>query len=101
MPGLKYINSLFIAAYHYNDVFGFFFPCSWDCPSPSTVETIGGVHGMLSMPEYGFIAIPRDSVLCIPNPGGSNKFGASFETPFGNRMVKYSCSSMPAEICNI
>lgn len=60
----------------------------WDCPSPSTVETIGGVHGMLSMPEYGFIAIPRDSVLCIPNPGGSNKFGASFETPFGNRMAK-------------
>jgi hypothetical protein len=44
---------------------------------------------MLSMPEYGFIAIPRDSVMCIPNAEGSNKFGASFETPFGHRMVKY------------
>jgi len=60
----------------------------WECPSPSTVTAIGGVHGMLSMPEYGFIAIPRDSVMCIPNAEGSNKFGASFETPFGHRMVK-------------
>lgn len=60
----------------------------WECPSPSTVAAIGGVHGMLSMPEYGFIAIPRDSIMCIPVAEGSNKFGASFETPFGHRMAK-------------
>ncbi|GLJ17165.1 hypothetical protein SUGI_0297210 [Cryptomeria japonica] len=60
----------------------------WECPSPSTVVALGGVHQMLSMPEYGFIAILRDSVSCISDAEGSNKFGASFETPFGNRMVK-------------
>jgi hypothetical protein len=61
--------------------------CSWECPSPSTVVALGGLHEMLSMPEYGFIAILRDSVSCISDAEGSNKFGASFETPFGNRMV--------------
>lgn len=60
----------------------------WECPLPSTVAAIGGVHAMLSMPEYGFIAIPRDSIMCIPDAERSNKFGASFETPFGHRLVK-------------
>ncbi|KAH9330155.1 hypothetical protein KI387_002263 [Taxus chinensis] len=60
----------------------------WECPSPSTVVALGGVHEMLSMPEYGFIAIPRDSVTCISDAEGSNKFGASFDSPFGRRLVK-------------
>uniref|UniRef100_A0A0D6R690 tRNA-guanine(15) transglycosylase-like domain-containing protein n=1 Tax=Araucaria cunninghamii TaxID=56994 RepID=A0A0D6R690_ARACU len=60
----------------------------WECPSPSTVAALGGIHEMLSMPEYGFIAIPRDSVTCISDAEGGNKFGASFETPSGRRMVK-------------
>lgn len=43
---------------------------------------------MLNMPEYEIITIPGDSILYIPDAGGSNKFVVSIETPFGHRMAK-------------
>lgn len=42
---------------------------------------------MLGLREYGFAAVPRDSIVCLPECGNSNKFGASFETPSGRRLV--------------
>lgn len=43
---------------------------------------------MLGLPEYGFAAVPRDPVLCLPVAESSNKFGASFETTCGRRLIK-------------
>lgn len=42
---------------------------------------------MLGLHEYGFAAVPRDSIVCLPECGNTNKFGASFETPSGRRLV--------------
>lgn len=42
---------------------------------------------MLGLHEHGFVAVARDSVLSLPEPDSTNKFGASFETPCGRRLV--------------
>lgn len=42
---------------------------------------------MLGLREYAFAAVPRDSVVCLPECNSSNKIGASFETPSGRRLV--------------
>ncbi|KAK1288425.1 hypothetical protein QJS10_CPB19g00300 [Acorus calamus] len=65
-----------------------------ECPSPKTISKIGGLHRMLGLQGYFFIASPRDSILCLPESNGTNKLGASFETPCGRRLVKpaeYMC----------
>ncbi|KAL4559662.1 hypothetical protein LXL04_031805 [Taraxacum kok-saghyz] len=57
-------------------------------PNSNTISTIGGVHQLLGLPDYGFIALPRDSILSLPECSSSNKHGASFETPCGRFLVK-------------
>lgn len=42
---------------------------------------------MVGLPHHGFVAAPRDSVVCLPDYEGTNKLGASFETPFGRMLV--------------
>lgn len=44
---------------------------------------------MLGLHEYGFAAVPRDSIQCLPECDSTNKMGASFETPCGRRLVNY------------
>lgn len=43
---------------------------------------------MLGLHEYGFAAVPRDSIVCLPECDSTNKIGASFETPCGRRLIK-------------
>ncbi|XP_058090095.1 uncharacterized protein LOC131236726 [Magnolia sinica] len=59
-----------------------------ECPSPKTISNIGGLHKMMGLHEYGFIAAARDSIVCLPNYENTNKLGASFETTCGRRLVK-------------
>ncbi|TXG48852.1 hypothetical protein EZV62_024727 [Acer yangbiense] len=59
-----------------------------DGPCPKTISSIGGLHQMLGLHEYGFVAVARDSVQSLPEFDSTNKFGASFETPCGRRLVK-------------
>lgn len=42
---------------------------------------------MLGLQDYGFIAVARDSIQCLPLHDGTNKTGPSFETPWGRRLV--------------
>ncbi|XP_031262974.1 queuine tRNA-ribosyltransferase accessory subunit 2-like [Pistacia vera] len=57
-------------------------------PSPKTISTIGGLHQMLGLHEYGYAAVPRDSIQCLPECSSTNKMGASFETPCGRSLIK-------------
>lgn len=61
--------------------------CSLESISPKTISTIGGIHQMLGLHEYGFAAVARDSIQCLPVCDGTNKVGASFDTPCGRRLV--------------
>ncbi|KAL6962504.1 tRNA-guanosine(34) preQ1 transglycosylase [Sarracenia purpurea var. burkii] len=55
--------------------------------SPKIMSNIGGLHQMLGLHKYEFAAVPRDSVVCLPECDGTNKTGASFETPCGHLLV--------------
>lgn len=57
-------------------------------PSLKTLSNIGGVHQLLGLHGYGFVALPRDSILSLPECNSTNKHGASFETPCGRFLVK-------------
>ncbi|KAK1427553.1 hypothetical protein QVD17_16240 [Tagetes erecta] len=57
-------------------------------PNSKTISDIGGVHQLLGLQGYGFVAVPRDSILSLPECSSSNKNGASFETPSGRFLVK-------------
>ncbi|KAL8261149.1 hypothetical protein R6Q59_025198 [Mikania micrantha] len=57
-------------------------------PNLKTISNIGGVHQLLGLQGYGFVAVPRDSILSLPECYSSNKNGASFETPCGRFLVK-------------
>ncbi|KAL9432425.1 hypothetical protein AB3S75_027458 [Citrus x aurantiifolia] len=57
-------------------------------PSPKTISSIGGLHQMVGLHEYGFAAVARDSIQCLPECGSTNKTGASFETPCGRLLIK-------------
>lgn len=46
---------------------------------------------MLGLPEYGFAAVARDSIQCLPECNSTNKLGASFETPCGRLLVNVAC----------
>ncbi|KAJ0776390.1 putative tRNA-guanosine(34) preQ(1) transglycosylase [Helianthus annuus] len=59
-----------------------------ECPDLKTISKIGGVHRLLGLQGYGFVAVPRDSILSLPECNSSNKNGASFETPCGRFLVK-------------
>ncbi|XP_048331359.2 uncharacterized protein LOC107421443 isoform X1 [Ziziphus jujuba] len=56
--------------------------------SPKTISKVGGLHQMVGLPEYGFAAVARDSVQCLPECNSTNKVGASFETPCGRLLIK-------------
>ncbi|KAL6973893.1 tRNA-guanosine(34) preQ1 transglycosylase [Sarracenia purpurea var. burkii] len=56
--------------------------------SPKIMSNIGGLHQMLGLHKYAFAAVPRDSVVCLPECDGTNKTGASFETPCGRLLIK-------------
>ncbi|KAG5562479.1 hypothetical protein RHGRI_005267 [Rhododendron griersonianum] len=58
--------------------------------TPETISAIGGLHEMVGLHEYGFAAVPRDSIVCLPHCDCTNKLGASFETPFGRILIKPS-----------
>lgn len=57
-------------------------------PSLKTISSIGGLQHLLGLHEYVFAAVARDSVQCLPECNASNKFGASFETTCGRRLIK-------------
>ncbi|XP_020246567.1 queuine tRNA-ribosyltransferase accessory subunit 2-like isoform X2 [Asparagus officinalis] len=61
-----------------------------ECPSMKTISSIGGLHQMLGLQDFFFVASARDSVQSLPESGATNKLGASFETPSGRRLVKPS-----------
>ncbi|OWM81386.1 queuine tRNA-ribosyltransferase accessory subunit 2-like [Punica granatum] len=56
--------------------------------SPKTISKIGGLHQMLGLHEYGFVAVARDSIQCLPSHDGTNRVGPSFETPCGRHLIK-------------
>ncbi|CAL0314715.1 unnamed protein product [Lupinus luteus] len=56
--------------------------------STNTVSKLGGLHQMLGLNKYCIVAVPRDSVQCIPQFKGATKFGPSFDTPSGRLLVK-------------
>nr|XP_043635490.1 queuine tRNA-ribosyltransferase accessory subunit 2-like [Erigeron canadensis] len=57
-------------------------------PNSKTISNIGGIHKLLGLNDYGFVAVPRDSILSLPEANSSNKHGASFETASGRFLVK-------------
>ncbi|KAL0555775.1 hypothetical protein IC582_004271 [Cucumis melo] len=57
-------------------------------PSSKTISSIGGLQHLLGLHEYGFAAVARDSVQCLPQCDATNKFGASFETTCGRRLIR-------------
>ncbi|KAF9602493.1 hypothetical protein IFM89_028507 [Coptis chinensis] len=59
-----------------------------ESPTPNAISSIGGLHKMVGLHKHCFVAAPRDSMLCLPVCESSNKFGASFETPCGRRLIR-------------
>ncbi|KAL6641627.1 hypothetical protein ACP70R_019808 [Stipagrostis hirtigluma subsp. patula] len=59
-------------------------------PPLKTISSIGGLHRMLGLPDHILIAAAGDSIESLPACEATNKFGASFETPSGRRLVKPS-----------
>ncbi|KAL9668166.1 hypothetical protein QQ045_002541 [Rhodiola kirilowii] len=57
-------------------------------PSVNTISDIGGLRNLVSLDEFGFAAIPRDSTYILPEYGSTNKFGPCFETPCGRHLLK-------------
>ncbi|KAJ6422203.1 hypothetical protein OIU84_027199 [Salix udensis] len=56
--------------------------------SSKTISSIGGLHKMLGLHDFGFAAVARDSIQCLPECSATNKIGASFETPCGRLLIK-------------
>ncbi|KAB5512524.1 hypothetical protein DKX38_029552 [Salix brachista] len=56
--------------------------------SSKTISSIGGLHKMLGLHDFGFAAVARDSIQCLPEFSATNKIGASFETPCGRLLIK-------------
>jgi hypothetical protein len=52
-----------------------------------TISAIRGLHGMLGLPDHILVAAASDSIESLPSCEATNKFGASFETPSGRRLV--------------
>ncbi|XP_078441553.1 uncharacterized protein LOC144711427 isoform X2 [Wolffia australiana] len=59
-----------------------------ECPPTRTISSIGGLRQMLGLPESFFVAVPRDCIESLPTIEGTNKLGASFETPSGRLLVR-------------
>jgi len=52
-----------------------------------TISAIRGLRGMLGLPDHILVAAASDSIESLPSSDATNKFGASFETPSGRRLV--------------
>ncbi|GER34207.1 queuine tRNA-ribosyltransferase [Striga asiatica] len=61
---------------------------SWEGISLKTISDLGGLHKMVGLDEHAFVAVPRDSVISLPDYQSTNKIGASFETPSGRLLMK-------------
>ncbi|TVU31342.1 hypothetical protein EJB05_23024 [Eragrostis curvula] len=57
-------------------------------PPSKTISNIGGLHRMLGLPNHILVAAAGDSIESLPSSDATNKFGASFETTSGRRLVK-------------
>ncbi|XP_037443804.1 queuine tRNA-ribosyltransferase accessory subunit 2-like isoform X2 [Triticum dicoccoides] len=68
-------------------LFGF---TSIEVPPSKTISNIGGLHHMLGLPDHILVAAAGESTECLPSSDATNKFGASFETPAGRKLVKPS-----------
>ncbi|CAH9141148.1 unnamed protein product [Cuscuta epithymum] len=58
------------------------------CVSNQTISDSGGLHQMLGLHDRIFTAVPRDSIISIPEYMSANRTGASFETPCGRCLIK-------------
>ncbi|XP_010534982.1 PREDICTED: queuine tRNA-ribosyltransferase accessory subunit 2-like isoform X3 [Tarenaya hassleriana] len=63
-------------------------PQGFEGLSLQTVSSMGGLHKLLSLPDHHYLSVLRDSIDCVPDPSATNKFGASFDTPYGRFLVK-------------
>ncbi|XP_037436543.1 queuine tRNA-ribosyltransferase accessory subunit 2-like [Triticum dicoccoides] len=61
-----------------------------EVPPSKTISNIGGLHRMLGLPDHILVAAAGESTECLPSSDATNKFGASFETPAGRKLVKPS-----------
>ncbi|CAN6311558.1 unnamed protein product [Urochloa humidicola] len=61
-----------------------------ETPPLKTISNIGGLHRMLGLPAHILVAAAGDSIESLPSSEATNKFGASFDTPSGRRLVKPS-----------
>jgi queuine tRNA-ribosyltransferase subunit QTRTD1 len=55
-----------------------------------TISNVGGLHHMLGLPDHILVAAAGDSIESLPSSESTNKFGASFDTPSGRRLVDIS-----------
>lgn len=60
---------------------------SLDSPLSTIVAKAGGLHKLVSLTEFGMVAVARDSLMDESNPKASSKLGAAFETSSGRRIV--------------
>jgi queuine tRNA-ribosyltransferase subunit QTRTD1 len=56
-------------------------------PPSKTLSNIGGLHCMLGLPDHILVATAGEPIESLPSSEASNKFGASFETPSGRKLV--------------
>ncbi|XP_015059607.1 queuine tRNA-ribosyltransferase accessory subunit 2-like isoform X2 [Solanum pennellii] len=56
--------------------------------SLKAISNIGGLHPLLGLHDHIMVAVPRDSIISIPDHDSTNRIGASFETPCGRMLIK-------------
>ncbi|XP_070006246.1 uncharacterized protein [Nicotiana sylvestris] len=56
--------------------------------SLKAISNIGGLHPLLGLRDHILVAVPRDSIISIPDHDSTNRIGASFETPSGRMLIK-------------
>lgn len=54
---------------------------------------------MVGLHDHFFIASARDSLESLPESDGTNKLGASFETPSGRRLVLHFSMKLSSLTC--
>ncbi|KAM3320457.1 queuine tRNA-ribosyltransferase accessory subunit 2 isoform X1 [Capsicum chacoense] len=56
--------------------------------SLKAISNTGGLHSLLGLRDHILVAVPRDSIISIPDHDSTNRIGASFETPCGRMLIK-------------
>ncbi|MCO5559555.1 hypothetical protein L7F22_013156 [Adiantum nelumboides] len=62
-------------------------PPSLDIAYTSTLAMVGGLHNLVSLPDYAMTTLARDSVGAGEHDR-TIRWVATFQTPFGRRLVK-------------